>query len=445
MSKKFKIVTLGCKVNQYETAFIQEKLTSENWQYTEDSINADVIIVNTCIVTQRASYQSRQAIRKAIRENPSAKIAVVGCYPQVFPEELSKIEGLHILAGNREKLDVPDILENSTSPTAIKPFDNEDKLQPFTMMPVKKFMDRTRAFLKIQDGCDSFCSYCIVPYARGPVKSMRKEDVIRTIQTFAKEGYKEIVLTGIHLGKYGKDFEGNSELVGLLKVIAREKPHYRIRLSSLEPGEINDELIELIAEEEWLCRHLHIPLQSGDKNILKRMNRHYTPSTFKKLILNIKRKNPEAAIGIDIIAGFPGEDDQAFNNSYSLIEELPASYLHVFPFSPRKGTPAAGFPDQVDTKIIKERASRLRELGKKKKNLFYQSCLGKEYSVLTEGWESEDNKIIKGLSDNYLKVLLHSEKLIKNEILQVKAEKHKKDYIFGEVINSPQFSKISGV
>ncbi|MGD9162785.1 MAG: tRNA (N(6)-L-threonylcarbamoyladenosine(37)-C(2))-methylthiotransferase MtaB [Desulfobacteraceae bacterium] len=438
MNKKFKIVTLGCKVNQYETASLQEKLQSKNWQSTEAATDADLIIVNTCIVTQRASYQSRQAVRKAIRENPTAKIAVVGCYPEVFPEELSKIDGVHILAGNSDKFNVPDILENP-NPSIEKntPRGNNSTQQTFIMMPVKKFLDRTRAFLKIQDGCDSYCSYCIVPYARGPVRSMEKKDVIGSINTFVKEGYKEIVLTGIHLGKYGKDFTGKSELVQLLKEIAGQKPGCRIRLSSLEPGEISDELIEMVASESWLCRHFHIPLQSGDKNILKKMNRYYSPSAFKKLILQIHKKIPEAAIGVDIIAGFPGEDEAAFNNSYSLIEELPVSYLHVFPFSPRKGTPAADYPGQVDTKEVKERAAKLRALGKRKKTMFYRSCLGKEYSVLTEGWESEEDKIIKGLSDNYLKVVLHSDTLLKNEIIRVTAEKHKKDYILGSVKSYP--------
>ena len=432
MNRKFKIVTLGCKVNQYETASLHEKLISNNWQFTEASEDADVIIVNTCIVTQKASYQSRQAIRKAIRENPAAKIAVVGCYPQVFPEELSKIEGVQILAGNTDKFKIPDILQNPETRTGIKILEaDSSEKQSFVMMPVKKFIDRTRAFLKIQDGCDSFCSYCIVPYARGPVRSMEMRDVIRSINTFAEEGYKEIVLTGIHLGKYGKDFTGKSELVKLLKKIAREKPNYRIRLSSLEPGEVSDELIEMVADEGWLCRHFHIPLQSGDKDVLKKMNRHYTPSDFKKIILKIHKKIPDVAIGVDIIAGFPGEDDHAFGNSYALIEELPVSYLHVFPFSPRKGTPAAGFPDHVDTKIIKERASNLRELGKNKKSLFYRSCLGKEFNVLTEGWESEKDKIIKGWSDNYLKIFLHSDTLLRNEIINVTAEKLKKDYILG--------------
>ena len=434
MNKRFKIITLGCKVNQYETASIQEKLTLKNWQSTETPADADLIIVNTCIVTQRASYQSRQAIRKAIRENPSAKIAVVGCYPQVFPEELSKIDGIDILAGNNNKLRVPDIIENQDSLSENFPDETDRREhQPFAATSVKRFMDRTRAFLKIQDGCDSYCSYCIVPYARGSVRSMAPDAVMTSIHGFKEEGYKEIVLTGIHLGKYGRDLTGKSELVQLLKKIAGQKPEYRIRLSSLEPGEISDELIEMVTCENWLCRHLHIPLQSGDIDILKRMNRHYTPSEFKKLVLRIHKKIPETAIGIDIIAGFPGEDEHAFNNSYSLLEELPVSYLHVFPYSPREGTPAAGYPDQVNTKTIKERAARLRELGRNKKTRFYKSFIGKDFSILTEGWESEEDKIIKGLSDNYLKVFLHSDRFMKNEIVKVTAEKYKKDYILGKI------------
>ncbi len=435
MSNKFKMVTLGCKVNQYETASLQEILTAKNWQQTETAADADVVIINTCIVTQRASYQSRQAIRKAIRENPDAKIAVVGCYPQVFPEELKKIEGINILAGNRDKVNVPDILEKiqNSDDMMIASCDRMEH-NTFINMPVKNFLDRTRAFLKIQDGCDSFCSYCIVPYARGPVKSMEQDEVLKSIRTFKDLGYKETVLTGIHLGKYGKDFTGKSELAGLLKAIKKEKPEYRVRLSSLEPVEISDDLIDMVANEPWLCRHFHVPLQSGDKNILKKMNRHYSPDMFKEIIEKIHSKIPEAAIGIDIIAGFPGEDDEAFNNGYSLLEELPVSYMHVFPFSARKGTPAAEFKEQVDPKTIKERAAKLRELAKKKKARFYKSFEGKKLTILTEGWESEEEGLIKGLSGNYLKVLIHSDKLIKNEILEVEILKHKKDYLLAERI-----------
>lgn len=435
MSKKFHIVTLGCKVNHYETASLKEKLISNKWQPVDSVSEADIAVINTCIVTQKASYQSRQAIRKIIRENPSAVIAVTGCYPQVFPGELSNIKGIDILTGNIDKAGLPDILEQHIYSDREYFFRGDfSNDTSFENMPVKNFLNRARAFLKIQDGCDSYCSYCIVPYARGPVRSMEPGHVMESLKTYEKEGYREIVLTGIHLGKYGKDLPGGFDIKSLLKKICRAKPNYRVRLSSLEPKEIDTELIEMVATEEWLCRHFHIPLQSGDRTILKKMNRHYSPEFFKDLIMNIHNRIPLASIGVDVIAGFPGEDNSAFYNSYSLIDDSPVSYLHVFPYSIRKGTPAADFSNHVDQKIIKERAKSLRDLGRKKKKNFYNSCLGHTFKVISEGWESEDEKMVKGLSDNYLKILFPSDNLNKNSVVEVIAEKTQKDFIIGKVI-----------
>lgn len=436
MSKKFLIITLGCKVNHYETASLKEKLISNNWLPVEDISDADVAIINTCIVTQKASYQSRQAIRKIIRENPSAVIAVTGCYPQVFPEELSNIKEIDIFTGNRDKSRLPDILEHCLDSNEKYLLTNNfpDEI-PFERMPVKNFLNRTRAFLKIQDGCNSFCSYCIVPYARGPLRSLKPLDVMEALEVYQQEGYREIVLTGIHLGKYGKDFSEEFDIKDLLKKIGGTNPEYRIRLSSLEPKEIDTELIEIMASEKWLCRHLHISLQSGDRTILKKMNRHYSPEFFKETIMKIHDRIPLASIGIDVITGFPGEDEEAFNNSYNLIDELPVSYLHVFPYSPRKGTPAADLPDQVDRKIVKKRAKLLRDLGKEKKNHFYESCLEHNFTIIVEGWHSENRKMVKGLSDNYVKILLPSDNPLKNSCLKVTAEKVRKDFIIGRVKN----------
>ncbi|NLA74086.1 MAG: tRNA (N(6)-L-threonylcarbamoyladenosine(37)-C(2))-methylthiotransferase MtaB [Deltaproteobacteria bacterium] len=433
MSKKYRIITLGCKVNQCETASIQERFASKDYQPTENSADADFIIINTCIVTRRASSQSRQAIRKAIKENSCAKIAVVGCYPQVFPEELKKIEGIDVLLGNSDKGRIVDILTRPEGSYSLKKTGSSHENKPFDILPAKRFMDRTKAFLKVQDGCDSFCTYCIVPYARGPVKSMKPDDVLRSIAAYTDEGYREIVLTGIHLGKYGKGPAEKSQLVPLLKMIAKQGTCARIRLSSLEPGEISDELIEMAASEPWLCSHFHIPLQSGDAKILKSMNRHYTPHEYKNLVHRIHRAIPDAAIGADIITGFPGEDDTAFNNSYSLIDDSPVSYLHVFPFSPRKGTPAAGFKGQVDAGVIRERARRLRELGKNKKGLFYRSFIGKEITVLAEGWDPEQDRTVKGLTDNYLKVTMHSNEQVKNRFIRVTAERLHRDCLVGKI------------
>ena len=420
MSKLFNIVTLGCKVNQYESAYMEESLIRAGWRPISKNEKADISIINTCIVTKRASYQSRQAIRKAIRENPSGKTAAVGCYAQVFPDELSRITGLHMIVGNTQKAQLPDILINridSEGPCVIAEDFRAD--MPFQFLPIKGFSDRTRAFLKIQDGCQSFCSYCIVPLARGHLRSLAPSQVISMLKTLSIEGYKEVVLTGINLGRYGVDLNHGVNLKDIIDLIEKEKFPLRIRLSSLEPNEIDEELIDRMASKKWLCRHFHIPLQSGDDGILKKMNRDYTAWEFEKLVERIHEKIPLAAVGVDMMAGFPGEDTRAYNNSYSLIDDLPVSYLHVFPFSPREGTPAADFENKVNEKVIKERAKKLRDLGNKKRQAFYRSCLGENFLVLTEGWQSEQRKMIKGLSDNYLPVIFPSTQLIKNRMVSV--------------------------
>ena len=430
--RTFKIITLGCKVNQYESAYLQERFKGAGWRHVPRDQKADVTFVNTCIVTQRASYQSRQALRKIIRENPSGMTVAIGCYAQVFPEELLKIEGINMIVGNTAKGRLPDLLlkgeTGCNSGMLTGGFNNRE---PFEYLPVKDFSDRTRAFLKIQDGCESFCSYCIVPFARGPFRSLEPAQVIRSLNSFSENGYKEAVLTGIHLGRYGGDLEGTVDLKGLLRDIGRAGLPLRIRLSSLEPKEIDQDLIEMMASEEWICRHLHIPLQSGDESILKRMNRHYSPNEFERLINDIYMKIPLAAIGVDVMAGFPDEGEIAYHNSYSLINNLPISYLHVFPFSPRDGTLAAKLTGQVDQAVIKGRASALRDLGHKKRSAFYRSCLGKEFSVLAEGWHSEEEGLIKGLSDNYISIVFPSPVLIRNRILKIRMDDVKKGVAAG--------------
>ncbi len=432
MSKRFKIVTLGCKVNQYESAFFKDALQEAGWHQVLKNERAEITIINTCIVTQRASYQSRQAIRQAIRENPSGMTAAVGCYAQVFPDELSQIEGLHLIAGNTAKGDFPRILQHDLDCRSSCIISRDfPKGMPFDVLPVKGLMDRTRAFLKIQDGCESFCSYCIVPFARGPLRSLDPNRIIRMLRSLSDDGYKEVVLTGIHLGKYGVDLGKEVDLKGLLFRIGRKDIPLRIRLSSLEPTEIDGELIEMMASEKWLCRHFHIPLQSGDDAILKSMNRHYTRKEFSALIYRIHKVMPTAAIGVDVMAGFPGEDRQAYENTYSLIRDLPVSYLHVFPYSPRKGTAAEGFSNTVHPTVIKDRARKLRNLGKKKREVFYRTCLGQSFWVLTQGWHPEEKKMIKGLSDNYLPVVFPSSRLLQNSMVNVRMEKIGKHGIIG--------------
>ncbi|MBN2062759.1 MAG: tRNA (N(6)-L-threonylcarbamoyladenosine(37)-C(2))-methylthiotransferase MtaB [Deltaproteobacteria bacterium] len=430
----FKIITLGCKVNHCDSAYMENSFIDAGLKNVSDDAVADLTIINTCIVTQRASYQSRQAIRKAIRENPSGRIAAVGCYGQVFPEELSGIKGLDLIVGNSDKPRLSSILnfsDDTERPLIIAKDFGKDTT--FDALPMKNFMNRARAFLKIQDGCESFCSYCIVPYARGPLRSLEPVKVLRALENFSNEGYREVVLTGVHLGKYGVGLGKRIDIKGLLRMIGKEHFPVRIRLSSLEPNEITQELIEMVASEDWLCRHFHIPLQSGDDNILRRMNRRYSSRQFAKLIMKIRELLPRAAIGADIMAGFPGEDTGAYRNSLRLLEDLPVSYLHIFPFSPRRGTPAADFPDRVNEKIVKERAGELRKLGRLKREIFNNSCIGEDFPVIMEGWFSNNMDLVRGLSDNYLKVVFPASRLIRDSIIRVRVEGVDEEMVFGKI------------
>jgi threonylcarbamoyladenosine tRNA methylthiotransferase MtaB len=437
MPKSFKIISLGCKVNQYESAYLKERLALAGWRQAGATETAEVAIVNTCIVTQKASHQSRQAIRKAIRENPGITIAAIGCYAQVLPEELSEISGITLIADNTRKGQLPELLlaaEKSEEATVLS--NDFETGMPFEPLPIDEFPDRARAYLKIQDGCESFCSYCIVPLARGPYRSLSPKKVLSMIESLANAGHKEIVLTGIHLGKYGIDQKGGVNLYGLLRMIGREKFPLRLRLSSIEPDEIPPDLIELVAAETWLCRHFHIPLQSGDDGVLARMNRKYTTGKFVSLVEHIHRSIPLAAIGIDIMAGFPGEDPAAHQNSVSLIKDLPVSYLHVFPFSSRPGTPASTFDGKLAPDVIKKRAARIRELGRGKRVEFYRSCLGNDFLVLPEKWHSKKKRMVKGTSDNYLSMVFEQPSGSGNQLVSVRAERVEKELVIGSLLKS---------
>jgi threonylcarbamoyladenosine tRNA methylthiotransferase MtaB len=423
MSKSFKIITLGCKVNQYESAFIEESLINMGCQKANQDREAELVVIDTCIVTAKAGYQSRQAIRRAIRENPEAIIAVIGCYGQVFPDELSKINGVDLIAGNKGKGSLPWLLVKAShhSPPLILKEDFWGST-PFEGIPIRGFSDRTRSFLKIQDGCGSSCSYCIVPMARGPLRSLEPDKVFRILKGLERNGFKEVVLAGIHLGKYGSDFSEDMNLTKLLIEIGKKRSKPRIRLSSLEPTEIELELIELIAGHDWLCPHLHISLQSGDDEVLRRMNRHYTARMFIRVINDINRIVPRVSIGVDVLVGFPGESNRAFNNTFDLLKDFPISYLHVFPYSRREGTTAARFPGQLDSKRIRERAFLLRCLDKEKRRVFREGLIGEIFPVLTEGWVPGHRNLIRGLSDNYVRFAFPSNSLIKNRIVKVRAE-----------------------
>lgn len=435
--RTFKIITLGCKVNQFESASLVASLEALGLKGVGNDEEADITVVNTCIVTERAASQSRQAIRKAVRENPSGDVAAVGCYGQVFAQELAQIEGVKLVAGNADKERLPEILvQGKVGGQKCVVSGRWEERKSSSFFPQMRFLGRARAFLKIQDGCQSRCSYCIVPLARGPLRSTRPAQVISMIESLSKEGYQEVVLSGIHLGKYGEDLPGGTDLEGLLDMIGREGFPLRIRLSSIEPNEIGERLMEIMATGGWLCRHLHIPLQSGDNGILGRMNRHYTAQEFARLVASLHERIPLIALGVDVMAGFPGEDSRAYQNTFSLIEDLPVSYLHVFPYSARHGTPAAAFPGQVRKGVIKERAGQLRRLGQRKRISFHRSCLGKVFSVLTEGWESEAERRARGMTDNYLSVTFPAPRLPRDGMVPVRIVGQGGKSVLGEPLRS---------
>jgi len=437
---KFKITTLGCKVNQAESEAIAQDLLSSKWLTARDPQEADICIVNTCAVTQKAAMQSRQAVRRAIRANPNAQIMVTGCYAQTAPQEIKAIEGVNYIVGHGEKHTIGRLIRvdgNQTPSHAIAICDDIRKKRPFASMPLANTVLRTRPFLKIQDGCDACCAYCIVPYARGRSRSMPLKNVLDNIGKLAKAGYREVVLTGIHLGAYGHDLSPVTNLSTAMEHIRELRPIDRVRLSSIEPFEFTGKILEQVLESDMFCQHFHIPLQSGDAGILKNMGRPYSPQFFGDLINKIHRLMPDAAIGVDALIGFPGESEAAFENTYKLIEKLPISYLHVFPFSARPGTKAANLPDRVDARIVRERCQRIRMLGNEKRLRFYREFIGKVLPILIETERDTSTNFLKGISSNYLPVLIEAGDKLKNKIVDVKIQKLEGMKLFGFLSINP--------
>jgi threonylcarbamoyladenosine tRNA methylthiotransferase MtaB len=428
----FSIKTLGCKVNQFESETLEQALFDQGYRQAGGNEAADICIINTCTVTQKASMQSRQAIRQAIRANPGARILVTGCYAQTEPEAIQSIAGVHDIVGHGDKSRIPGILfmaEAGKSASAEKRIAADcrpltltvnDQRSTLPEFHLQRNHSRTRPFLKIQDGCDAFCAYCIVPYARGRSRSLPMKAVLEAIGRLKADGIHEIVLTGIHIGHYGLDLKPKTCLTDLLAAIERTALMERIRISSIEPAEVSDELIDRVAGSQVFCRHFHIPLQSGDNDVLKRMNRPYTRELFQNLVLKIHDRIPDAAIGADVLVGFPGESDAAFDQTFSLIESLPITYLHVFPFSPRKGTPAHGFSNHVPHATVKTRCSALRTLGKAKKKSFYRCHIGKEAEILIEGIRDESSGLLKGLTSNYIPVMVEGKDHLRNTLAKAR-------------------------
>jgi threonylcarbamoyladenosine tRNA methylthiotransferase MtaB len=412
----FSVATLGCKVNQFESEALTDSLLRKGYQLVPFGEGGDLSIINTCTVTHRADFQSRQAVRRAHRANPEAVIIATGCYAQVDPQAFLKMEEVRYLIGNAEKSKIPDLLplieKNDLSKVQVTDIREE---KGFVEIPIHTFHHHTRAFLKIQDGCDAFCSYCIVPRARGRSRSLPPERVLKILKELKRKGFQEVVLTGIHLGAYGLDFVPSFPFVKLLDQLEKEETPQRIRLSSMEPADFSEDLLSFLTRSTKICPHLHIALQNGEDEILQKMNREYRRSFLTDLLKELQQNIPMVSIGADVIVGFPGETDEQFNHTHEWIDSLPLSYLHVFPFSRRKGTPAYHFPGRVEERKIRQRAEAMRELGMKKRHAFYRRFLHQTLQVLVEDRKEKTTGRWKGLSRNYIPVLLDGEGLRGND------------------------------
>ena len=412
--------TLGCKVNTYESNAMLKIFNEAGYQEVDFKQVADVYVINTCTVTNTGDSKSRQMIRKAIRKNPKATICVVGCYSQTAPEEIEKFEGVGVVLGTQYRSDIVKYVDEhlETGEMVIK-VDNVMNLRKFEDLNIDRFKN-TRAFLKIQDGCNNFCTYCIIPYARGRVRSRQKESVLNQAQRLVDNGYVEIVLTGIHTAGYGEDLDDYS-FYELLVDLVKIKGLKRLRISSIETSQISDEIIDLIGSNEIIVDHLHVPLQAGSDATLKRMNRKYTTAEYLEKINKIRSYLPNIAFTTDVIVGFPGETDEEFEETYNFIKQVNYSELHVFPYSPRKNTPAAKMKDQVNDQIKHERANRLLQLSKELNHEFALKQIGKTLKVL---FEKRDGEYLIGHAGDYLKVKVKTVDNLIGEIVTIKIDKY---------------------
>ncbi|KYO65163.1 tRNA (N(6)-L-threonylcarbamoyladenosine(37)-C(2))-methylthiotransferase MtaB [Thermovenabulum gondwanense] len=431
---KVAFYTLGCKVNQAETEAMMELFREKNYNIVDFDEIADIYVINTCAVTNESERKSRQIIRRAIRNNPLAVIAVVGCYSQLAAEEIMKIQGVDVVIGTRDRNKIVELVEKAL-------FDNERVVRVSNIMEVRSFEEiafrgfrqKTRAFLKIQEGCNLFCSYCIIPYARGPIRSRKMESIIKEAQELAKDGFKEVVLTGIHLGLYGEDFKKDPNLLDVVKEISKIPVIERIRLSSIEIFEIDRDFIQEVSKLKNFCRHFHIPLQSGSNEILKKMNRRYTTEEFLNKIEMIQAYMPDVAITTDVITGFPGEKDENFKETLEFIKKVGFSKLHVFKFSAKKGTPAYEMKEQIPERIKEERSKILIELSHQLEKDFREKFKGKILRVLFE--EETQESLYEGFTDNYIRVAAFSGENLHNKIYSVLLKENGDEYILGEVIS----------
>lgn len=433
--KRVAVYTLGCKVNQYESALLAGLFRERGYEVVDFEDTADVYIINTCTVTHLGDRKSRQLIRRAARANPEAVIAVTGCYAQTSPGEVIKIPGVDLVVGTKDRTRLVELVETSVKGrgpvNAVTEYTAGDEFEEIAAMPLQ---GRVRAFLKIQDGCSNFCTYCIVPYARGPLRSRQPDRIIEAAGKLAASGFKEIVITGIHTGAYGRDLDKELTLAGLLRKLSGITGLRRLRLSSVEPNDITPELVETLAGSEIFCRHLHVPLQSGDDEILYRMGRRYTTWEYLRLVDVLRENIPGLGLTTDIMVGFPGETSENFLNTYKMIKKVSFSGLHVFKFSPRQGTPAAAFEGRIDPKTMEERSRKLIQLGRKLSAQFASKHLGMDLDVLAEQPYKGNGNLYEGLTGNYIRAVFPGGEELRGKVVRIKAERLKGTLLEGRII-----------
>ncbi len=423
--KKFFIETLGCKVNQYESSAISDSLISEGFELVSSFHNADIFIINTCTVTNRTDFKSRNLIRKALKfkeNNPLKIVVVTGCYIQREKDEAISLGNIDLIIDNNQKniigLAIQELIECKSNDQNLKWFNPIEQFSKFTEIPSVTMGERSRAFIKIQDGCDFFCAYCAVPFARGKPRSRDQKSILEQIKKMTELGYREFVLAGINLGLYGIEFDSYL-LSNLLEDICKIENVQKIRISSIEPQLLSDELIRIYSQNEKICSHFHIPLQSGCNYLLNKMGRKYNTSQFEILIDKILKVRPDTAFGFDVIVGLPGETDQMFAETFNLLKKIPLTYLHVFIYSKRDGTKAAKMPDQIHGQVAKERSARLLELSKQKLLEYRIKLINEKVKVglIIEGFDSD---LAYGTSDHFVKIWAKATNLNKGDLVIVK-------------------------
>ena len=431
--RKVAFYTLGCKVNQYETEAMIESFETAGYQIVDYEAYANVYIINTCTVTNMGDKKSRQIIRRALDNNPDALIAVVGCYAQVSPDKVIGIEGVKLVIGTNERAKIVELVDYAMEKDEkVNMVSDIMDVREFEELSIKNYKNRRRAFLKIQEGCDQYCSYCIIPYARGHIRSRKPESILEEVKQLAASGFKEIVLTGIHVASYGKDL-GNTSLIDVIELIHEVEGIKRIRMSSIEPKTLNDDFIERLTKLPKICRHFHLSLQSGCDETLKRMNRKYTTEEYLKVVNRLRIVYPEVAITTDIIVGFPGETEEEFNYTVDFIKQVEFSAMHVFKFSPREGTPAAKYKNQVAPNIKEQRSKIITAIAEESKLAFERLFLNTKMDVLFEYMIHEQGSIYEGHTDNYIRVFAESVKDIKGIICTVELKAIKEDYVEGKI------------